>query len=173
MIYRDTRCRPAQLMMGRQTLPTLPTALRLRWPSPGLVRQRDFDTKLSYRHNYDRHHQVRPLPPLSPGDTERVRTDNEKSWTNTGGITNRVDTPRSYTVQTESGVYRRNRRHLRVVPQSPVSRVPVGQPQLTVGPTETATDEVPLDQSPMSTSPMLRQSVRSILRHGRLVEEWQ
>ena len=89
----------------------------------------------------------------------RVRSDN--------------DTPRSYTVQAKSGVYRRNRRHLRIVPQSPetLSRVPVDQPQLTVEPTETATGEVPLDQSPVSASPMLRRSVRSIIRPARLIEE--
>ncbi|KAK2188034.1 hypothetical protein NP493_146g02002 [Ridgeia piscesae] len=81
MVYRDTviaatGCSPAQLMMGRHirtTLPTLPTALRSRWPNPDLVRQRDCD----------RYHGVCPLRPLSPGDTVRVRTDNEKSWTNT------------------------------------------------------------------------------------------
>ena len=74
----------------------------------------------------------------------RVRADNEKSWTDTGVITNRVDTPRSYTVEAESGVYRRNIRHLRV-----------DQPQVTDEPTETATGEVPLDQSPVSASPVL------------------
>ena len=129
MVYRDTLiaatgCSHLQLMMGRHihtTLSTLSTALQPRWPNPDLVRQKDFDTKLSYRRNYDRHHEVCPL---SPGDTVRVRTDNEKSWTNTGVITNRADTPRSYTVQTESDMYRRNRRHLSVVPLSPIKLPP-------------------------------------------------
>ena len=106
MVHRDTaiaatRCIPAKLMMGRHirtTLPTLPTALRPRWPNPDLVRQWDFDTKLLCMRNYDRHNGLHPLPPLPPGDTVRVRTDDENSWTNTGVITNRVDTPRSHTV---------------------------------------------------------------------------
>ena len=85
----------------------------------------------------------------------RVGTDNGKSWTNTSVITNRVDKPRSYTVQTESGVYRRNRRNLRVVPLSPekLSRALVNQPQLRIVPTKNATGEVPLDKCPLSASP--------------------
>ena len=55
MVYGDTviaaiGCSHAQLMMGRHirtTLPTLPTALRPRWPNPDLVRQKDFDTKIN------------------------------------------------------------------------------------------------------------------------------
>ena len=108
VVYRDTviaatGCSPAQLMLAshiRTTLPTLPTALRPRWPNPDLICIRRILTpKLSYRRNYDPHRGERPLPPVSPGDTVRVRTDNEKSWTI------RADMPRSYT---ESGVYRRN-----------------------------------------------------------------
>ena len=74
--------------------------------------------------------------------------------------------------QTESGMYRRNR-HLRVVRRShqKLSRIPVDQPQLTVVLTENATGEVPLDQSPVYASPLLRQSVRSIIRPVRLIEE--
>ena len=72
MVYRDTVivatwCSPVQLMMDRHirtTLPTLPTAHRPRWPNSDLVPQRDLDTMLSYRRNYDRHHGARPLPPL-------------------------------------------------------------------------------------------------------------
>ena len=102
MVYRDTviaatGCSHAQLMMGRHfhtTLLTLSTALRPRWPNPDLVRQKDFDIKLSYRRNYDRHHGVRPLPLLPPGNTVKVRTDNEKSWTNTGVITHKQSSRR-------------------------------------------------------------------------------
>ena len=178
MVYRDTLiaatgCSHLQLMMGRHihtTLSTLSTALQPRWPNPDLVRQKDFDTKLSYRRNYDRHHEVCPE---SPGDTVRVRTDNEKSWTNTGVITNRADTPRSYTVQTESDMYRRNRRHLSVVPLSPIKlpRVTGNQSQLRVVSTEIVTGEVPLNPSPVSANPVLRRSVRSIIRFARLIEE--
>ena len=77
------------------------------------------------------------LPQLSHRDTVRIGTGKEKSWTNTGVIINRVDTPRSYTVQIESNVYRRNRLHLRFMPLSPkeLSRVPIKQPQMTVVPT--------------------------------------
>ena len=95
-----------------------------------------------------------------------VRTNNEKSWMNTGVITNRADTPRSYTVHTESDVYRRNRRHLSVVPLYPIKlpRVPGNQSQLAVVSTEIATGEVPLNPSPVSASPVMRRSVRSIIR---------
>ena len=45
------------------------------------------------------------------GEAARVRTDNEKSWSTTGSITEQV-APRSYNVSTSQGTYRCTTQHL-------------------------------------------------------------
>ena len=56
--------------------------------------------------NFNHHHGVRELTPLQPGDGVWI-TDRET----TGQVQEEVG-PRSVTVQTPDGVFRRNRRHL-------------------------------------------------------------
>ena len=54
---------------------------------------------------------LKETQPLAPGETVRVRTDNEKSWCTVGTVTDQV-APRSYNVATDQGTYRRNAKHI-------------------------------------------------------------
>ena len=80
-----------------------------------LVKAADSRAKATYKRNFDRRHSSRPLPPLQPGDSVAVKLDNQKGWTTTATVLQRLDAPRSYLVRTSDGVLRRNRRHLRLV----------------------------------------------------------
>lgn len=175
LVYRDTVIAatghsPSQLMLGRHirtTLPTLPSALKPNWPNPDLIRMKDNKAKQSYEYYYNRHHGVQSLPTLLPGDGVRMKTHQEKNWTKEGIVTSCAETPRSYTVQTESGRYRRNRRDLRStepnedqdVPKLDIPKSPVVEPP----------SEVP--SSPAPATPIVRRSSRAIKKPSRLIEE--
>jgi len=55
---------------------------------------------------------VKALPPLKPQDHVRVQDPCNKMW-RPGQVVQKLTAPRSYIVQTRTGTYRRNRRHLR------------------------------------------------------------
>ena len=102
MIYRDTviaatGCSPSQLL-GVKLRPSL--------PNPDVVKDTDKATNLGYQHYYNARHGVRSLPDLQPGDVVKLKTDQEKSWATEGIVTPTAESPRSYIVQSESGVYR-------------------------------------------------------------------
>ena len=100
----------------RTTLPTLTDNLRPRWPNLEETKQKDGAAKFSYTKFYNRRYSTRPLPTLKNGDRVRVKTDKKKTWSDTGTIIETV-AKRSYLVNTPQGTYRRNRRHLQVVPK--------------------------------------------------------
>ena len=56
---------------------------------------------------------MRILPDLQPGDSVRLKLDQQKGWKTAGKVIARSLTPRSYVVQTPLSVVRRNRRHPR------------------------------------------------------------
>ena len=177
MIYRDTviaatGCSPSQLMMGRHlrtNLPTLGVKLRPSLPNPDVVKDTDKATKLGYQHYYNARHGVRSLPDLQPGDVVKLKTDQEKSWATKGIVTATAESPRSYIVQSESGVYRRNRRHLQTTADTEQS-LPIPAPTTaptTVQPDHTAVVSPP---SPAPVTPQLRRSSRTITKPDRLIE---
>jgi len=63
---------------------------------------------------YKRHHDrgAKYMPPLQPRERVRVQDPVSKLWV-PGQVTQVLSEPRSYRVQTSSGMYRRNRHHLR------------------------------------------------------------
>ena len=119
--HSSTGFSPAQLMMGRNirtSLPTLPSQTEPRWPDSQLVWINDDKAKQAYAAAYNKRHGVRPLKELEPGDRVVTRTDKEKTWSAPGRVVNRHEAPRSYVVERDDGaIYRRNRRHIRVVPK--------------------------------------------------------
>ena len=125
MTYRDTAISatglsPNEIVLGRKVrtrLPCLDKKLQLK---PGLTQNitfRDKQVKASYQENYNRRHGVMPLPTLDSGDRVRIKLDSDKSWDTKATVQQQEETPRSYTVKTDTGsVIRRNRRHLQLTP---------------------------------------------------------
>ena len=129
MIYRATPIAnlahsPSQLMMGRQirtTLPILPQHLSPKQPEEQKIRQADQQAKQKNALYYNRG--TKPLSQLSPGDSIRMRTK-EGHWSDTGTVLEKHSQPRSYIVQQGDGIYRRNRSHLQVQPDSATNNQP-------------------------------------------------
>ncbi|XP_062584093.1 uncharacterized protein K02A2.6-like [Saccostrea cucullata] len=120
MAYRSTPisttgASPAELIMGRRirtVVPVKPSSLAPKWPDLDQVRRQDAQTKETSKYHYDNRYGVRKLHPLGPGDQVRIKTDKEKQWTDSGTITSTNYKIRSYLVETDHGILRRNRRHL-------------------------------------------------------------
>jgi transposase InsO family protein len=130
---------PAQLMMGRQirsTIPVLPDTLVPEWPDLVQVAEKDRQAKRTYEHYYNKHHGVRPLTNLQPGDTVRVKFDTEKGWNRSGVVRQPAATPRSYIVETPNGSYRRNRRHLQQTATVPTLPNPPDSDDVITPPTD-------------------------------------
>lgn len=122
LVYRDTVVQatgksPAELMLGRHlrtTLPTLPNTVTQKGSTNmDIVREKDAAYKSKYTEYYNARHGVKPLSPLKTGDPVLVKTDHQKSWKQSGKVTGKAETPRSYVIEGQNGgLMRRNRRHL-------------------------------------------------------------
>ena len=101
---------PAQRFLGRRCRTLLPLTEEMLKP--------EYDTSADYRalsrkrakqaFYYNR--QARDLPPISVGETVRIRLPGEKQWTS--GRCMGKHGPWSYIVRVGEAEYRRNRRHL-------------------------------------------------------------
>ncbi len=169
MIYRDTPisatgASPSQLMMGRHLRTSLPvpsSTLEPSWPDRDTILAKDQQYKSHTARYHDQRRGVQPLPPLQPADPVLIKTDNEKGWSEKGIVTGEANTPRSYQVETKTGVHRRNRRHLRNMPPTqPIN------PREETGESETRPPDQP-DQS--NEEP--RRSERISKKPERLIEQ--
>ena len=101
---------PAQRLLGRRCktlLPVTGTLLQPRYSTEEDTRAL-MGQKRRQQYYYNRH--SRPLQPLNPKETVRMKLPGQKSWS-PGTVMGQVG-PRSYDVEVGKTVYRRNRRHL-------------------------------------------------------------
>ncbi len=77
----------------------------------------DADFKQTQKRDYDRRHRTSPLP-LIPDSSEVWITSNRDQPVPGTVRGQSDDMPRSYDVSTQSGILRRNRHHLNVIPES-------------------------------------------------------
>ena len=106
---------PAELLMNRKLRTTVPMLPELRNPTvidPSLVAEKDANLKVRKKRNFDKRHGTRELSQLHAGDNVWV-SDRQSS-----AIVTEESTPRSYTVDTGDGTFRRNRRHLLTSPNN-------------------------------------------------------
>ena len=90
-----------------QLQPAVPDYSRLDYSR---LREEEETMREKQKDNFDSHHRSRELTPLSPGASVWV-TDQQ-----TPGTAVELSSPRSYLIQTSSGMLCRNRRHLNPLP---------------------------------------------------------
>lgn len=124
LAYRSTPLQngfsPAELLMGRKlrsTVPVAPKNLEPKLPNQRKLRSKEKKYRAKQKINYDVRHRAKELPPLKQGD--KVWIHDQRKY---GSVASESRFPRSYHVQTDSGVYRRNRRHLSVIAPSKVEQ---------------------------------------------------
>ena len=104
---------PAELLMNRRlrsTVPVAPTQLQPAVPDYSKLKEKEETMREKQKDNFDSRHKSRELTPLSPGDSVWV-TDQQ-----TPGTVIQLSSPRSYQIQTSSGMLPRNRRHINPLP---------------------------------------------------------
>ena len=118
LVYRTTPLQigfsPAELLMSRKLRTTIPTTKESRKPqipNEKIIRERDENSKKRQKYNFDTHHGVRPLQTMNPGTKVWIADRDSEAI-----VVNRSDS-RSYRVELEDGMYRRNRRHLIMLPE--------------------------------------------------------
>jgi transposase InsO family protein len=111
---------PAELALSRNLRTRLPVQQQSLLPqspqSHSEFREKEKKAKEQQKKCYDQRHGVQPLSPLKPGDSVRIR--NKQGWKMSGKIVKQC-APRSYEVQTPTGMLRRNRSQLRPVSNDP------------------------------------------------------
>ena len=119
LTYRSTPLEngysPAELLMGRKLRTTLPMSkeqLQPSLPNAANIRKKERRMRNRMKRNFDKRHGARNLKPLSPGDTVWI-PEREA-----GGTVEKESSSRSYTVQTEDGTLRRNRRDIILMPNT-------------------------------------------------------
>ena len=165
---------PVQLLLGRQirtTVPTLTSSFKAEWPEREKVLQNDAHAKQMNEYYYNRRHGARTLDPLEPGDMVRMKIPGDKQWSQPAVVTGSTDYPRSYVVDTEGGVYRRNRQQLEKVPVEPMGIH--GESEETVVPETPTSAEANLFQekaTPMAKAKHdVQQKDNMTTRSGRMI----
>jgi transposase InsO family protein len=113
---------PAQRSLGRRTRTLLPTTQKLL--SPGYIDCEATKKSIQKRQAKQQEYynkSAKDLPPLVEGDTVRLQpfTKGKKDWKK-GTVVKRLD-ERSYDIETESRIYRRNRAHIKRTNEQPIS----------------------------------------------------
>ena len=126
---------PAELLMGRKlrtTVPVIPKALQPKLPNHNALRKKEGEIRKRQQNSFNRRHKAKALEPLLPGETIWIPDRN------TTGTVTKEAASRSYKIQTESGQYRCNRRHIIPLP---------AQPDITSADTTDANTELHSDRS--------------------------
>lgn len=117
---------PAELLMGRNIRTTVPEQAEnftLKWPDLQKFRKDDSQYKKKQKRHYDKRHRAHDLPEFSDDAPVFIRTG-ESSNTVPGRIATSAG-PRTYNVETPTGLSRRNRSQLHYRPayENPQSSV--------------------------------------------------
>ena len=99
---------PSELLMGRKLrtpIPVVPTQLLPKLPKTSKLKEKKW-IRQRQRKNFNLHHRASELKPLQTGDYVWIPD------TRSEGIVVQETNPQSYEVETPSGTYRRNRRHI-------------------------------------------------------------
>ena len=151
---------PAQRSLGRRTRTLLPTTTALLQPTgiPSKVTEKMLKSQHKQKTYFDRN--VKQLPPLFEGDVVRVQPFvNKKGMWAKGQILNQLD-KRSYEVQTDNGIIRRNRMHLKLTkePIAPILPSTNSKPN----PSLPITHQKPLDNTDLRKTSETSANIRPL-----------
>ena len=110
---------PAELLMNRRLrtkLPSVPSNLVTKAPDAAQVKEREARQMLQQKINFDHRHRAKPLSPISEGDEVWIR--DRKQY----GLVKSQVSPRSYNVETDTGIYRRNRVQFNKMPVASMAK---------------------------------------------------
>lgn len=110
---------------------------------------------------YNRRNAVRPLPELMAGDQVRIRTPEDKRWSEPATVVSDAGTPRSYFVKTPRETLRRNRKHLQLIPSQQTNQA---QEQIQFPALEAESEQTTKEQEPQ---PSTNQIEPATTRSGR------
>ena len=114
--------------------------------------------------------QVKPLPPLSAGETVRMQLPGEKTWT--PGVCTGQSGPHSYKVKVGNQEYRRNRRQLIQTNESPplphIPATPTGPRSFETTPETTQGDTLETTPTPIEENPKVPTSSVEPRRSSRI-----
>jgi len=82
-------------------------------PDYNVVCEKEMKVKHNAKKNFDIHHRAIILEPLLPGQQVWISGRRDS-----GVIVEQTEIPRSYHVSTPTGVIRKNRRHLKLIPET-------------------------------------------------------
>ena len=156
---------PAQMLMGRRLRTFIPVTEEML--KSQLYEPEELHPKLKERQRKQKVHQDRTaeeLPPLKEGEVVRLK---EASKWKPARVTQILPSPRSYQVETEKGVYRRNRPHLFKTEESQTPDVTTDDVPMEI---ESATVPVASTPDNPETRPV-EMPVTTSTRSGRTIRE--
>ena len=109
---------PAELLMGRRIRTPVPQTdkqMTPSWPYLEEFQKLNREFKARQKQDFDRCHHTHELPSITEDTEVWITSDGEQRR---GKVITPSDTPRSYLVDTPTGVIRRNRRHLNTLPNN-------------------------------------------------------
>ena len=142
---------PAQRLMGRRCKTLLPIAGQLLQPRYSTEQDAQDVLGRKERQAFFYNKKTKPLEPIAPGETIRLRLPGQQTWS--AGTCLRTSGPRSYKVEVDGVVYRRNRRQLirtsEPEPSAPATLEPEPESNLEKAPTV----PVPVSQQAAEPTP--------------------
>ena len=120
MVYRSTTVgstghSPSEVMLNRQISTTLPTLSKNNEPrtyDDDKVKAKHKASQMRNDFKYNRRYSPRSLPILKKENHVQIKTEKDDAWGKPAVVVGTTKTPRSYDVQTETGILLRNRKHL-------------------------------------------------------------
>ena len=161
---------PAQRFLGRRCKTLLPTNMALLQPRFETSEDKQALNRLKDKQKFYYNRQVKPLPPLSAGETVRMQLPGEKIWT--PGVCTGQSGPRSYKVKVGDQEYRRNRRQLIQTKESSplphISATPTGPRSFETTPETTQGDTLETTPAQTEENPKAPPSPVELRRSSRI-----